>query len=365
MRLMICGDIHIGKYKLGGIDSEMGINSHLRRIVNSFDFLINKAIDLKCDKFVILGDLFKTRMPDDIERKMLAQKLKKIVDNGIEVWIVLGNHDLFRDTKISVVSVIEVLKVPGIVIFDTFTEWVVEGTRFVFVPWRWGTDYEYIKKSNLFTILFGHLSVEGAVLGSEKAYVSIEDGSVKWQYFENVDFAFLGHIHKYQKVLDNVVYVGNVERIDFSEKDDKKFGVVCEIQNGEMSWDLVEIDAIKMVEVNTTFDTYKEDLEKLENLEDTVLKITIKVDKVNRKQIDFKWIDDILRQKKLYFLHSVRYLVDDVNFEQINSLHTTTSSRTIQDLLKDYIRMRYNFEKDFENKVFSMMNDVIQRALEV
>ena len=82
------------------------------------------------------------------------------------------------------------------------------------------------------TILTGHVTVNGATLGTERSMMLGQDHILPASAFDrpNIDYVALGHIHRHQVLRADrpmLVYSGSLQRVDFSEEgDDKGFCVV-------------------------------------------------------------------------------------------------------------------------------------------
>ena len=76
------------------------------------------------------------------------------------------------------------------------------------------------------TILAGHVTINGAVTGTEKSMMLGQDHVLfpSAVHKPELDYVALGHIHKHQILRENpmVVYSGSLQRVDFSEEGDTK-----------------------------------------------------------------------------------------------------------------------------------------------
>ena len=96
MKAIILSDIHLGRYKYGKMDIQQGIDTRTQDILNNIDQMIEYAIKNKVDIIIITGDLYHIKRPDQVFRRLLTQKIEKMLANKFEVFIILGNHDQGR-----------------------------------------------------------------------------------------------------------------------------------------------------------------------------------------------------------------------------------------------------------------------------
>lgn len=91
MKLLHCSDIHLGKRPIGSI----GAYSEKRYLdyFRAFDWIAQTAIERKIDLLLIAGDFFDKReiSPDVLGRA--EEVLRRLLNHGIFVAIIEGNHD--------------------------------------------------------------------------------------------------------------------------------------------------------------------------------------------------------------------------------------------------------------------------------
>ena len=102
--------------------------------------------------------------------------------------------------------------------------------------------------ANIPTVLVGHAHVFGARVGAERLLTLGNDPILNVSVLDlpNVGYHALGHIHKHQAVVTGAraaVYAGSINRVDFSEEDERKGFVLVELQTGKSEWEFVPVKA--------------------------------------------------------------------------------------------------------------------------
>ena len=85
MKFMHLGDVHLGK-SLGDFDLFDDQRYMLNRIVET-------AVKMKVDAILIAGDVYDRALPGEQAVVLLDTFLNMLVENGIKVFIISGNHD--------------------------------------------------------------------------------------------------------------------------------------------------------------------------------------------------------------------------------------------------------------------------------
>jgi exonuclease SbcD len=101
---------------------------------------------------------------------------------------------------------------------------------------------------NIPAVLVGHAHVFGARVGAERLLTLGNDPMLNASMLDlpNVGYFAMGHIHKHQAVVTGarpVVYAGSINRVDFSEEEEKKGFVLVELQPGKSEWEMIPVNA--------------------------------------------------------------------------------------------------------------------------
>ncbi|MBT7817589.1 MAG: DNA repair exonuclease [Polaribacter sp.] len=96
MRLIICGDTHIGAVLgLGGPNGSGG-NTRVDDYEKTLNYIVDHTITSKADVFIQTGDVFDVRNPDPEHIAVVNRCIRKLSNAGItSIWI-MGNHDYKR-----------------------------------------------------------------------------------------------------------------------------------------------------------------------------------------------------------------------------------------------------------------------------
>lgn len=92
-------DLHLGIDNVGGLD-ENGVPRRLNDFLDNFAQAVHHAIQTEAHLFIIAGDIFKHRNPPQRTLYLFLHELRQLIEAGITVVIVKGNHegdsDVFR-----------------------------------------------------------------------------------------------------------------------------------------------------------------------------------------------------------------------------------------------------------------------------
>jgi len=295
----VSADLHLGVSMWGGINPETGLNRMVEKFIDELDKTATKVIEGQYNVWIIVGDIFHTRTPSNAVREEFARIISRVLSHGIEVIIVLGNHDIqttlgARDS----LAEIRALHLERLHIVDMPSTISVAGCTFVCLPWRkkasevlaYSGGLKNVLPKAEATFVLGHFSVEGAVTGAEK-YFELQDSEavpLSAVTGPGIDFTFLGHIHKAQMLGDKAAYIGSMDRVDFSERNEPKGGMSFEVgpQGVKVEYVLGTPQKYFQYERDLIQPSNENEVDFFENARDAVVKVRVRCTQDQKKMFD-------------------------------------------------------------------------------
>ncbi|MDP6713984.1 MAG: exonuclease SbcCD subunit D, partial [SAR202 cluster bacterium] len=260
MRILHFADVHIGVENYSKVDPETGLSSRLGDFLQTFDQMVDDAVESKIDLALFCGDAYKSRDPSQTHQREFAKRIVRLSNAGIPTFLLVGNHDtpnaLGRATSLDIYKTLDVAMVT---IGDTPRTYTVDTpsgpVQIVAVPWVRRSQFLAREESRRLTpdqineniqesltriiqnnvealnptipaVLAGHVTVGQATTSSEQSMMLGRDHVLLKSAvtLPQLDYVALGHIHKHQILgsLPHVVYAGSQQRIDFGEENDDK-----------------------------------------------------------------------------------------------------------------------------------------------
>lgn len=264
------GDAHIGVETHGRINPSTGRNTRLDDVLSCLDYIVDRAVRDRVDLVLIGGDVFHRENPHPTEETEFAKRIRRLVAEGAEVVIVLGNHDYpsasGRAAAVDIFPALDLEKVHVVKTPERLTL-PIKGTKVqvLCMPWlrksavlsgeerKTLTAEEVARRAeeliagfvkrlieevdpSLPVLFLGHLALrEASTSGVERSTLDTQDPKIPVSLFvkEHITYVGLGHIHRFQNLNPNgippIVYSGSIERMDFSEEHEEKGFVTGEI----------------------------------------------------------------------------------------------------------------------------------------
>jgi DNA repair exonuclease SbcCD nuclease subunit len=218
-KVLIFSDIHIFPHKRK--------NERLEDCLGVLKWVFTVAKNNNIKNILFGGDFFHDRQKIEIYTyqktfEILRDELK---NSGINLFLLLGNHDLWFNENTSVSSVLPLSALPGIRVIRSTERIMIEGNNWDFIPFTHNpieSLKELSEKEGEPEYSLGHLAVDGAILhGSQYSDVAVEhDGEmvkVSPSIFSSYKRTFLGHYHAEQRVNKTVEYIGSPLELSFGE----------------------------------------------------------------------------------------------------------------------------------------------------
>lgn len=173
-------------------DTHLKCNSPVSRkdnypitILNKLEYLSNIAKNYKCKNFLMLGDVFDSPNTSLPYLATVINTFKKIHDNGITVYTIVGNHDLKNNRMDSLQSTaLGILIATGYVKLAP-RELIIDST--LFRCYNYPEKLETKQNSGLYEVCIAHLYYEFGLAND-----SLTSNDVKAL---NYDAMILGHLH--------------------------------------------------------------------------------------------------------------------------------------------------------------------------
>ncbi|MGQ9572200.1 MAG: metallophosphoesterase family protein [Dehalococcoidia bacterium] len=262
MRILHFADLHLGVETYGRTDPASGLSTRLLDFLRALDELVEFAIEEQVDLVLFCGDAYKSREPSQTQQREFALRLRRMVDAGMPVFLLVGNHDLPGGIgRATTLEIFDTLGIERVYVAAT-PKTVVVPTRggpvqIVALPWltpsrllareeskNMSVDQlmrameerisEFVEEqaagldASLPAILAAHVAMSGSLVqtGSEQwmtvgRYPQLMKSSLRPDAF---DYVALGHHHVKQVVshAPPIVYPGSLQRVDFGEEKDEK-----------------------------------------------------------------------------------------------------------------------------------------------
>ena len=401
MKIIHFSDLHIGYTRYSkGIDLETGLDNRIVDFLNTFDELVNYAIEENIDLVIFAGDAYKDRNPSQTHQKEFAKRLLKLTKANIPVALVVGNHDMpgnkgrataldiFPTMNVDNITVIDKLQLyelktkSGIQIQILGMPWIRKGSlisrlsnikkditiedlnKQIIQTLDNSLEKEIFKINQSIPCIFsGHLTVMEAKTSTETLMSIGADYMFPAQFFARPEFEYvaLGHVHKDQILVESppVIYSGSLERVDFGEKDDVKGFYVIEIDpkksqgNRLVNYKKIPVSARNFREyiINIPKETefpvniIEEELNSKE-IKDSIARIIIESTREHYQSINDPKIKSILSNAK-YLVSTELKIISE---KKINDIQITENLGIVD-----------SFEKYLEN--FKEINDQKRKRL--
>jgi DNA repair exonuclease SbcCD nuclease subunit len=271
MRIAILGDVHIG----ARTDSQIFNEYFIRFFEEQF---IPFLLEHKITTVIQLGDIFDRRK--FVNFQILNTWKRRVFDvfrdNGILVYILLGNHDVYYRNTNEVNSPSLLLgEYENINIIETPTERKFGTVKTLLMPWiTYSTYQDSVNTLNTTkcSIVMGHFDIQGFEM--YRGHVSTE--GLTEDIFAKFKAVYSGHYHTMSKK-GNIAYLGIPYEITWMDWNDPKGFHLWDTASGNMQFIPNPLKIFHKV----YYDDSKEQFFEFEKYTNTYVKVVV----VNKKNI--------------------------------------------------------------------------------
>jgi DNA repair exonuclease SbcCD nuclease subunit len=237
-KFLLFSDLHIHPHKKS--------NDRLEDCLNVIPWVFNIAKKNKVKNILFGGDFFHDRYKIDIfTYQRTFETLKNEMQQGeYNLYLLLGNHDLWYSDDTSISSVIPLSLIKGITVVDKPCRLKIDDANWDFLPFTLNPPESLasIKSELKPEYLLGHIAINDAKMHRNHYSSDIivehegEIVSVDSNIFSKYKYVFLGHFHAEQKVGKNIEYIGSPLQLSFGEAFEKKHIILFDSISGDRKY---------------------------------------------------------------------------------------------------------------------------------
>jgi exonuclease SbcD len=389
MRVIVCGDTHIGAVFGLGRPNGRGGNTRVDDYEATLNSIVDYTIKTKADIFVQTGDLFEHREPSPQHMKIVDKALKKLSNANIATFVIMGNHDYKRSGEEFTSSItslaaseypnVRMLLKPEVVEVCNAKN---ERVNLLLFPYRDRRMYsgenirertegfnDHIKelisgvKNDNPIVAVGHnFFFEGSYNDYGGSEVMAAPGS-----FNGCDLAIMGHLHQFrvlQKRAPVCIYSGSMERSNFGDAKIDKYFIDYSIFDKKIKFCKSEIRGL----LDKSFDLsgsdfsniaehMKEHLEE-DDLEGKIIRLKIIVDEKVLPAVDKQAV-----QAELYKLGAfhVSKVIVEATSKRIIRDNTILDHKDDYSMLKAFLESQ-DIDKDYRAELLKEAKNIMGEA---
>lgn len=287
---------------------------------------------------VVMGDVLDTHEKIHIQPLCRANYFITELSKLVYTFVLIGNHDRMNNKDfLSTNHPFTAFKNhPNLKIVDK----VIKYKKFIFVPYvengRFAEalatiDFEADKQ-----IIFAHQEFKGANLRT-----MVSETGDEWP--SDYPLVFSGHIHCYQKVQDNLYYVGTPYQQNFYESEDKAL-MLLKLKEDDFEIERIRLDIIKKKIVNIKI----EDLLEWQNDPKYLHKLVIEGStKMIKKIFEDKRIKEILSAD------NISYKIKNIFEDKDSPKYMVKTGKSFTEMLSENIDKLTEYEKELFQSISS------------
>ena len=367
-KIVHMSDSHLGFQDLNKVDDK-GRNIIEERIYSGFIDTIDQIIKLKPDAVVHAGDVFHRERPGIRSLYIFKKGLERLIDAGIPVIIINGNHDAPKSLAIAspffIYEGMSDLKMAHQSKYEYFD---VDDHRFHCIPYcldemKYASEVAKIDLSGRdVLIMHGMVKSMWSERRNDVGEYALDDSFLRSDF----DYIALGHSHRRRRVNDNTWYSGSVECFSFDEVWHEK-GIllvdlstqkVCPIDiyksKYRINYPIIDCSGLSAWDiVSNVFDQCKLD------------EIKGKIIKCNLKNVDLNQYKKINRSMFSEIRDQCIDLKIDYEFSEEKLMDMQMNSANLSEEFSKYIGeelSKKSFNKELKDKILKYGSDLMNEV---
>lgn len=298
VRVMHFADVHFGVETYGRYNPETGLNTRLEDFAQTLHQAIDRALEAGVDLAVFAGDAYKARDPNQTHQRAFAHCLKRLIDAGVPVVLLVGNHDIpntrGRAHALEIYGLLNpgagragagviILPMPEVATVATrkgevlvagmpyltrsrvvakegvrakTVEEIAHHIRDSYATYIGQLAQEVAERPDHIALLTGHFTISDARVGTQGFLLNPNEPQVPVSEvaLPVFDYVAMGHVHKPQEMNRGqqppVVYCGSIDRIDFGERAEPKGFVLADVRKGHAEWKHIGLETRPFLDIH-------------------------------------------------------------------------------------------------------------------
>lgn len=308
MKILHTSDWHLGikvpSLEISRLEEQAKILEKIKKIIE----------EEKIDVVLISGDIFETSLPSVEAERVFLQFISDIAgDLKKHVFLINGNHDSNEKIQnLNILSKVFNNRIKAFTELKNKAEELIEGITVIldditfigipFIP-RYMYSGEYrntfeiilcraLEKATDTAIIFSHDTLQGAIYSDTEVKYddkSLDPNSIKkLPNFNKVIYWAVGHIHKHQKIAEDIWYSGSIIQTNFGERDQSKYVIICEINDKSTLPNIKSIELPQEFLLKQYVIQNEEEMERMlkEYKENWYVKVIIRSSSISASQIE-------------------------------------------------------------------------------
>ena len=364
VRIYATADGHGGCNLWGKSDPLTGRSMMVDNFASRIEETVCDILTVNPDVWIFAGDIYHSPSPSNYLREIIGNAVRRVRAAGINVVFIPGNHDgtSSHGTRHALADLTPLQDMRFYVVDkpQMVSNISKSGVQYQIacVPWMKNPEDMRNALKSLArkvdptgvvpTYMTGHFTVNGSVSGSEKLFSLSSPNGIERELLKPFRFCFLGDIHKPQMIGDNAMYIGSLDRVDFSERDDEKGSILFVDTNPENSaleytaerrasnaqkFVQIDVDLIKSKSAKTSLDKIEK-----EEVQGSVVKVVIRCMADQRRMIVADGIQSALYKAGALFVMPLK--LDVVKNEEERKESRVVKETSVLDALKVWLESR-------------------------
>lgn len=290
MRVIVCGDAHIGAVFGLGRPNGNGGNTRVDDYTKSLNYIVDHAIETGADIFIQTGDIFEHRDPSIDHMAIVDRALKRLSNANIATFVIMGNHDYKRNgasftSSITSLAASEYPNVRMVLNPEVIQVCNKSGGKvnLLLLPYRDRRMYSGETSKEQSEVYDEFIKEKVKEAGSEIPIVAVGhnffyEGSyndyggtelmVRPNSFNGCAAAMMGHLHQFRvlrKTAPVCIYTGSMERSNFGDANVSKYFIdynvskkrakFCKIPSRDLIDSVIDLSGIGFADISDSIET--------------------------------------------------------------------------------------------------------------